>query len=48
MKRMTAFIHIGPLFITNTRGLKFDSSKVLMPDYNLAAMQEVAEDESEG
>ncbi len=48
MERMTAFFHMGPLLITDARGLKFDPNKVLTADYNLAAMQEVAEGETQG
>ncbi|KAI1129984.1 hypothetical protein F5Y10DRAFT_290228 [Nemania abortiva] len=48
MERMTAFFHMGPLLITDARGLKFDPTKALTPDYNLAALQEVAEDDKEG
>ncbi|KAI1194795.1 hypothetical protein F5X97DRAFT_346288 [Nemania serpens] len=41
MERMTAFFHVGPLLVTDATTIRYDATKVLTPDYNLAAMNEV-------
>ncbi|GAW19372.1 hypothetical protein ANO14919_088580 [Xylariales sp. No.14919] len=41
MERMTAFFHIGPLLVTDATTIRYDATKVLTPNYNLAALTEV-------
>lgn len=35
MQRMTAFFHMGPLLVTDVRGIKYDASRVLRADRDL-------------